>query len=234
MEVLIPAGDVATFTGSYIDYGFPTGNALAFTIGGSSNASGPSHSIISLIAGNTPASGYGNADGTITMGGPGHGSYLVSAAAGFTTATTASVAVTGFNPATDQEIYALKLSQNGSSGSITDTNILTRIAADINGANGNNASTGVSASLITGVYTLLFPAASGYDLLLTSAPGFTATGGADLGFDFSSSGQGDTSPLVAGVAVTGIAAVPEPATAAGIVIGAAGLLLGRRKNMQLA
>jgi hypothetical protein len=45
-----------------------------------------------------------------------------------------------------------------------------------------------------------------------------------LGVDFSSDST------TTGVTVTDVAAVPEPASAAGILLGAAGLLLGRRKR----
>ncbi len=226
-EVLIPSGTSATFTGSYIDYGYPTGNAITFAVGATSVA-GPTHSIISLLAGTIAPAGYGSFDGSIAMTGKGNGSYNVTAATGFTSATTGYVSVTGFSPSTDTEIYALKL--NNASGAIASSSTqIATIIADINGANGNlNSSTGgVTASAITGVFTSLFP---GYDLLLTSTSASPALGGAaELGFDFSSNG-GEGNAADAGVYVAGVAAVPEPATAAGIVLGAAGLLLGRRKK----
>jgi len=185
------------------------------------------HSIISLTAGNTPVAGYGAPDGTITMVG-GNGKYVPQFAAPFTNQATGSVGGSNWNPVTDQEIYALKLSLPGG---VTDSNVV----ADINGGSGNlatNTSSGsVTASLLTGVFTSLFP---GYDILLTTT-GFTAGAGgtAEVGFDFSTLG-GQQNPADNGVIVTGVAAVPEPATAAGIVLGAAGLLLGRRRNKALA
>jgi len=199
---------------------------LTLVVGGTVTT-GPTHSIISLTPGTTVVPGYTPADGTIAMTGKGFGSYNVTTAANFTTATTGSVLVSGFNPSTDKEIYALKLSQNGTAISPTNSTLLSAIAADINGGNGNLPPTGVSASLISGVFANLFP---GYDLLLTST-GVTPAdlgGNAVLGFDFSSAGEGNAAD--AGITVTGVAAVPEPATAAGVVIGAAGLLLGRRKR----
>jgi len=81
----------------------------------------------------------------------------------------------------------------------------------------------VVASAVTGVYTTLFP---GYEVLLTESPGVSSS--SELEFDFSSTGEQDSA--VPGLVLTGVAAVPEPATAAGVVMGAAGLLLGRRKN----
>jgi hypothetical protein len=192
--------------------------------------SSSTHSIISLTAGITPAAGYTPADGAIVMSGLGNGSYNVSPATGFTTATTGSVAVAGFNPTTDTEIYALKLSQGGTPIATSNTTLLSAIASDINGGNGNNVSSGVTASLVTGVFSSLFP---GYDILLTSN-GFTAGAGgtAELGFDFSTGG-GEQNAADDGITVTGVAAVPEPATAAGIVLGTAGLLLGRRRNKRV-
>jgi hypothetical protein len=199
--------------------------ALTIIVGSGpiTSTSGASHSIINLTAGTTPAANYGSADGTIAMTGVGNGSYNVAHAVGFTNSSTGSVAATGWNPSTDKEIYALKLSLPGG---VTDAEVV----ADINGtSNGNTASPGVTASLVTGVYTTLFP---GYDVLLTSTASSPASGGAaELSFDFSSAGEGNTAD--AGITVTGVAAVPEPATAAGIVLGAAGLLLGRRRNKAL-
>jgi hypothetical protein len=184
------------------------------------------HAIISLTAGTTLGTGYGTADGAIALTGAGHGNYNVSPVTGFTSATTASVLVSGFNPDTDKEVYALKLSQNGTPISPSNTTLLSAIAADINGGSGNTAAVGASASLITGIFSSLFP---GYDLLITSTGATPSSGGnAVLGFDFSSASETNAADL--GVTVTGVAAVPEPATAAGVVIGAAGLLLGRRKR----
>jgi hypothetical protein len=194
---------------------------------GAAVTSGTTHSIISLTAGTT-APAYGTFDGTIAVTGKGNGSYNVTPAAGFTTAATGYSNVSGFNPTTDTEIYALKLSLGGTPLASNDTRLST-IVADINGGGntGDIAPTGITASLVTGVFSTLFP---GYDVLLTSS-GFTAgTGGtSELGFDFSSAGDADTA--TGAVTVTGIAAVPEPATAAGVVLGAAGLLLGRRRKV---
>jgi hypothetical protein len=202
---------------------------LTIVAAGGATTSAATHSIISLTQGTATVTGYGTADGAIAMTGKGNGSYNVTPATGFATATTGSVLVSGFNPGSDKEIYALKLSKGGSG--ITDTTVLQSIANDINGQNGNNTSTGVSASLITGVFASLFPASSGYDLLVTSTGTNPAdgSGNAVLGFDFSAGG-GELNAANSGITVTGVAAVPEPATAAGLVLGAAGLLLGRRKN----
>lgn len=190
------------------------------------------HPIISLVAGSgNVQTNYGSGVGTLALTGVGHGSYNV-ATANFAETQTGSVSVTGFNPVTDEEIYALKLS-NGSgailNNSTNQAGILTNVMNDINGQNGNATPTlaqgTIVASLVTGVFSSLFP---GYDILLT-VNGFSATSGAELGFDFSSD-PGEVYAPDQGLSVTSVAAVPEPATAAGIVLGAAGLLLGRRRN----
>lgn len=123
------------------------------------------------------------------------------------------VEAAGFNPASDPEVYAYNILVGGvapTAGQITTI---------INDINAN--STGVVASNVTGAFAALFP---GYDILLTST-----TNSADqfLAADFTAETN------VAGVTVTDVAAVPEPASAAGVILGAAGLLLGRRKR-QLA
>jgi hypothetical protein len=183
----------------------------------------PTHqAIISLLSGAVSQPTYGQADGTITMTG-GHGIYNVTTAAGFTTSAIGSIAVTGFNPTSDTEIYALKVT-NASAGTFTTAQILT-IINDINGTGAGiaNTSAGVVASQVSGsVYATLFP---GYQILLTSV-GVTDS---NLAFDFTGDAETDAS-APSGIVVTGVAAVPEPATAAGIVLGAAGLLLGRRRN----
>ena len=108
---------------------------------------------------------------------------------------------------------------NASGGILTSAQI-TAVVSDINASE-----SGVTASLVTGIYTKLFP---GYDVLLTATTP-AVTGTTDyLGIDFSATGDQD--PATQGFTVGAIAAVPEPATLAGVVLGASGLLLKRRKN----
>jgi hypothetical protein len=222
-EILIPTGDSATFSGSIIDYGFPTGTPLSFSVG---NATPPptTHGIISLTSGGAAAAGYGSNEGTLAVKNSGPGDYTPTTATLSTpfNGTTGSIAVTNF-VGTDPEIYALQLDSNGTP--LTASQITT-VINDINGQNGNNASTGVTASAIVpgSIYASDFP---GYSLLLTGAAGSTTP--SELGFDFSTGG-GEQDATVPGITVVGVAAVPEPATAASIVLGAAGLLLGRRRN----
>jgi hypothetical protein len=210
-------GTTVSINGAYTTYG-TNGGPLSLTSGG--NVTPPTtHPIISLTSGSTPVTGYGPADGTLAVTTAGPGDYTPTPATGFTTATTGSVAVTQFN-GTDSEVYALKLDSNGTP--LTPSQIQT-VIGDINGTNGTNASTGVVASTITGIYATDFP---GYSVLVTANPGVTNP--AEFGFDFSSTGEQDAT--VPGITVVGVAAVPEPATAASVVLGAAGLLLGRRRN----
>jgi hypothetical protein len=221
--IVLKNGTSATYNVSVSEG--PTGSAanVVSTFTGTIGAVVPTtHNIISLTAGNnTAGTNYGSADGTIAVGGPGHSSYLVTPATGFTAGATGSTNVSGFNPTTDTEIYGLKLLVGGIAPTQTQ---LSQIVTDINSGTGDNVTAGLIGSL-PAVFTSVFTTAtSGYNLFLTSTNGFTATGGSDLGFDFSQETN------VAGVTVAGIAAVPEPATAAGIVLGAAGLLLGRRRN----
>jgi hypothetical protein len=121
------------------------------------------------------------------------------------------VQASGFSPATDQEIYALNIKVGGSDPTAAQDQAI------VNDINANN--TGVTASLVSGQFASLFP---GYDILLTGAAGTSAP--ANLAIDFSA----DTA--TPGVVVTDVAAVPEPASAAALLLGATGLLLGRRKR----
>jgi hypothetical protein len=117
----------------------------------------------------------------------------------------------GFSPATDQETYALNIKVGGTDPTLAqDQAIVNDIIV---------AGYGVTASSVTGQFASLFP---GYDILLTGTPGFTAP--AYLGINFANDIN------TPGVVVTDVAAVPEPASAAGMLLGAAGLLLGRRKR----
>jgi hypothetical protein len=137
-----------------------------------------------------------------------NGSY-VSAHDSVASLATANAEVTGFNPATDAETYALKLS-----GSLTPTQIAT-IITDINVS---SATDGVLALLPTADVAALAP---GYQIELTATTSKSAD--QNIGFDFSQETN------IAGVTVTDVIAVPEPASI-GLLMGASGLLLGRRKR----
>ncbi len=115
-------------------------------------------------------------------------------------------------PTAGVEVYALKLSSSAADA---------QIVADINA---QSATDGVTASLVSSnpQFAFQFP---GYDILLTANAANALNPSSYLGFDLS----GETG-AAAGITVTNVAAVPEPATATGLVLGAAGLLLGRRKS----
>ena len=164
--------------------------------------------------------------GTINVVKGGANSYTPGFANGISGATAGTgaiadfVGISGF-AAGDQEIYALKLLVGSSAPTTTQMN---SIVADIAGQTGDGVSTVASLlgspSGLAGQIAGLFP---GYDLMLTVTSG-TAT--PFLGFDFSQETN------VPGVVVTNIAAVPEPASAAILLIGSS-LLLGRRKRNAL-
>lgn len=228
-QILVTPGGGVSFTGQYGSSGSVAFTTYDFSYGASST--GPTtpttgtNKIISLVTSGaptgTPPNGYGSAPAGPTLD-------VHTGTAAFDTfpgvgLTTGYVGVTGENPSSTTELYALDLDLNGAPISPTDTADLNKIIADIDASNSN-----VSASLLTSSpYAGAFP--PGYDLLIT------VTGGSASPFfawDFSNSGADTTDPdtSVGNVTVTGIAAVPEPASAVGIFLGASGLLLGRRKN----
>jgi hypothetical protein len=138
------------------------------------------------------------------------GSAHLTTASGVTSNVDTTFTVT---PTGGTEVYALKLLVQG----VTPTSAqLSQIVSDINGSELTDGL--VASTPISGAFSGEFP---GYSILLTAD---ATAGTSNLGFDFTQ----ETS--VAGVTVTDVAAVPEPATVGGLILGAAGLLLGRRKS----
>ena len=189
------------------------------------------HTIISLVA--AAPTGYGSqltapagtatfAPGTATstaitvnqVGGP---TSYVAGFAHVVAATGTAMAFAQVNlgaaPVTGaSEIYGLQVLVGGVAPS---ANQIGQIIQDINAG---AATDGVTAMTPTASITADFGKAFNIELVGTaSATSF-------LSFDFSSETN------VAGVSVANIAAVPEPATAVGLLVGAGSLLLGRRKN----
>jgi hypothetical protein len=160
----------------------------------------------------------GSADGIIHLLGssatgyvPGHANAIGGAGSGgqnlFYTE------VSGWNPTTDLEVFALNIKVNGADPTLAQDSA---VMSDINASNSGN----VTASLVTGgSYASVFP---GYDILLTAANGTISP--EYLGINFANDLN------TTGVTVTDIAIVPEPASLAVILPAAAGLLLGRRKR----
>ncbi len=110
---------------------------------------------------------------------------------------TDTVEATGWNPATDTEIYAMKLLVGGEAPTPAQIN---RIISDINNSNNGLA---VTASGNNGALAGLF---SGYQILISTS-GVGATGDEYLAWDFS------LETNVVGVTVEDIAAIPEPSSA---------------------
>jgi len=229
-QIYVVPGSVVTFNGSYVSYGVNGGpvtfsnSAASATSTGPSNVTG-SNKIISLVTSGaptgTPPNGYGSAPAGPTLD-------VHTGTAAFDTfpapgVTTGFVAVTGENPSSNTELYALQLDLNGVPISPSDTADLNKIIADIDAS-----STTATASLLSASpYAGAFP--PGYDLLITTSAGSASP---FFAWDFSSAASDftDSDTALGAVTVTGIAAVPEPASAVGIFLGASGLLLGRRKN----
>lgn len=195
------------------------------------------HAIISLTAsGGGVASGYGqqitsgsgdnkgtfnppSAQNKLTVSGSGGGYGIASVTNinGGAGDTTDSVEGNGFNPISDKEIYALDVLGLGST---TPAQLAALINSDPNAQSGTGMTAsatypGAGANPFPGIYNLF--------LSFTSPP----SGDNFLGFDFSTSND---SALPSGLTVAAVALVPEPATAAVMLFGASGLLLGRRKR----
>jgi hypothetical protein len=215
-EVLVAPGSSWTFVGSPTTYGSNQTEVLTFGSGGGTTSPPPTHSIVSL--GSSAPTGYGNTLTTITVTHVSGGA--VMAGYDYLTNTTTAMAtavqpVTGFSATDTPQEFALALLVGGVAPTSTQ---LATIIADINSASSTD---GVVASLVPSNFGGVFPASKGFDLMLTST---TTDATPNLGFDFSAETN------VAGVTVTAVAAVPEPATAVGLLVGAGSLLLGRRKN----
>jgi hypothetical protein len=196
-----PDNKIASLTA--VSAGTPTtyGNKLTQGTSGVDKASfdngGSSDSTIHLLG--SGALGYRPGHATNINGGAGEQKFYVQS--------------TGWNPAGDEEIFALNIKVNGADPTAAQD------SAIINDINANN--TGVFASTVSGQYLGVFP---GYDILLTAGPS-SNNSPSYLAIDFSA----DT--VTTGVMVTDVAAVPEPAAIATLLLlSSASLLLGRRRR----
>jgi len=166
--------------------------------------------IISLTAAAPTA--FGSQVGTLTVTG-GSGSYN-AASASFSATPTGYLAVSGFNPSTDSETYALNITDSVPGNLAAD---LADAVSEINAA----AYTGYGVAAATADPTGEF--GSGYDFYITITNDTLGTGSPYFGFDFTQlNNTTDT------LSVNGAAAVPEPASLSLLAGGM--ILLGRRAH----
>ena len=170
--------------------------------------------IASLTA--TAPTEFGSNVGSLAVGG-GNGKYSVASVT-IAPTPTGYVTVSGFNPSTDTETFALD---------VTDS-VPGNLAADLADAVSEiDSGTYSGFSLTAGTVDSTGVFGGGYDFFITITDPTLGTGSPDFGFDFTQlNGISDTLSVGA-VAVTG-GAVPEPASLAMLVAGSVGLL-GRRR-----
>jgi len=164
-------------------------------------------------------SSYSPTIGTLTVTGH-NGSYTVASITGINGGAgdaTGTAEAVGFNPASDEEIYAVDVLVNG--GQATAGELSTLVAA-INAGDANvGASAGVVATTSSPVPN---PFGSGYNLYL-DPQGFSP---AFLGLDLSSTND----PLLSGYTFSAIAVVPEPMTLGLLALGGVGLMARRHRR----
>jgi uncharacterized repeat protein (TIGR03803 family) len=196
---LIQSG--TTFYGTTEEGGSSYGNVFSLAY---------NHAVLSST---TPAN-FGNQVGSLHVNGS-HGSY-VPANASFAPTSTGYLAVSGFNPSTDGEIYALE---------ITDS-IPASLAADLaDAANEINAGTYTGYTITASTTDPLTILNNGYDFYITITNDTLGTGSPYFGFDFTQlNGTNDT------LSVTVVAAVPEPASVGLMALGSLTLLHRRRRG----
>jgi len=151
----------------------------------------------------------------------GSGSYNTASAA-FAPTPTGYLAVSGFNPSTDIEVYALEITDSIPANLATD---LADAAGEINAGIYTGFSETASTTDPTGGAF-----GNGYDLYITITNDTLGTGAPDVGFDFTQlNGIGSDTLSATAAAVTGTA-VPEPAIAG--LLGMGGLALLRRRRRE--
>jgi hypothetical protein len=209
---------------------------LDLVIGGGSVATG-TNKIISLgltgtaLTGTTPPNGYENYVGLLTSKGGSLSNVLTP---------NNNVGFANLSGGTANGYVLLAL--NLGTGVLTPAANAAQIAQIVTDINNSNSSVGAIAISSTpgqpGFPFYQFDGgATQYDIAIP-----VGSNPSTFAYDFSNVSPDTTDPDTtvgtgqagSAVTVTAIAAVPEPATAAGVILGAAGLLLGRRKNRAVA
>jgi hypothetical protein len=217
--IVVPNNTLATYTITIGEN--PTGGGTATTYTETAtiqSATSPTHAIISLTS--SAPSGYGSSQGNFdTVGSNGH--YGVSTVAVSPSANLGYVGQSGAFTASDTQIYGFEISDTSNGENInTELGIL---EANVNsGALSGPADTTASLSSPSAA----LPSYDNFFLTITS-PETTSLTSPDLGWDVTKTN--DTN-LTDNLVVESVSAVPEPASIAGVVFGAAGLLLNRRKR----
>ena len=164
--------------------------------------------IVSLTA--TAPTAFGSKVGTLTL----VGGKANSNTASFTATPTDYLAVSGFNPLTSTEFYALHITDSAPGNLAAD---LADAVSEINGGSYSGYSLTASTADPIGYF------GSGYNFFLTFTGSTLGTGSPYFGFDFTQlNGTSDT------LSVNAVAVVPEPASVGLLALGAGGLLARRR------
>lgn len=130
-------------------------------VGTSTGTGSSSHAILSLTSAAPTA--YGTSSGTLAVNGS-NGKYTLSQITGLSDVTN-YVEATGWNPATDEEIYGLDVLVNGQQANGT------QLAALINAINGDSSGDGASAGVTASTTPDVGGFPSTYNLFLTYAGG---------------------------------------------------------------
>jgi len=212
-QVVVKQGTVFTFAGE-LDTSTSV-NDFNTVIGG-----GSPPPVLTLTFGNS-VPGSSNLGATFAMTGLGHGSYnLQTKGISGAAQTTGYTDVTGFNPATDVEVYGLAIDSNGSlaTGS-TLTSIVASLEASLQSTDTNwnitalpPGPSGVGSSAVS----ILEAAGNNAEVVLPDV-----TDDAYLSWNLSS---------LPGVTITSVSVVPEPTSIAAIVLGGSALLARKRRR----
>jgi hypothetical protein len=161
--------------------------------------------------------------GSLTVTG-GNGSYGVAQLTGLNTSA-GYVEANGFNPGTDEEIYALDVLVNGVQANAAQIRVL---LGAIDGSGGYfhppDGLTAAATYVGLGVTHDANPFPGQYNLFLDAA--FPPSSDNDFSFDMSSTGD----PNLVGYTVSAIAVVPEPMSISLLALGSLGLLTQRPRH----